>query len=174
MVLRLSTLAASFLLWVILVSAKPEAPDRQPQKGNVPSQTGVAVIEDSGSTNTPGYRLSIDPSGEAEWTLFRRRNSPACSQNKGRLAAELAQELFAGLRRLTPLEKLASRPCMKSVSFGTTLRVRYEGSESADLSCAVRTPEVQTLLADLDKINTALGISLNIKNLPATCDPRGR
>ena len=83
MIRRFSTLAASFLC-VILVSAKQEAPEGQAQKRNAPNQTDAAFIENSGSTrtNTPGYRLSINPSGEAEWTLFRRRNSAVVPRAK--------------------------------------------------------------------------------------------
>lgn len=173
MIRRFSTLAASFLC-VILVSAKQEAPEGQAQKRNAPNQTDAAFIENSGSTNTPGYRLSIDPSGEAEWTLFRRRNSAVCSQGKGRLAPELAQQFFADLRRLTPFDKLPLRFCAKSVSFGTTLHLRYEGTESPDLSCALQTPDIKTLLTDLDKINAAVGMSTDIGRLPTACNPQGR
>lgn len=171
MILKLSTLVVPVLFGVTFVSAKQESPGRPPQKGNASTQTDFAVIEYSGSTNTPGYRLSIDANGKAEWTLFRRRNSPVCSQNKRTLTPELAQQFFDDLRRLTPLEKLASGFCAKSASFGTTLRVRYGGAESPDLSCVVRTPGVETLLTDLGKIATALQIRTDLKSLPSACGP---
>lgn len=160
-----------FFVWLVPVSAKQGASQNQnDQDKDRTNSPHAAVIEDSGSTNTPGYRLIVQASGSAEWSVSRRRHSPACSRNTGNLPPDLTQKFFEDLRQLMPLSKLPVGHCAKSISFGATLRVIYQGSASPDLSCPASGAEADKLLNDLAEINKTLGVSTNVKGLPSACE----
>jgi len=152
--------------------AKPGAPQDQTKEAGAPSADQGATITDSGSTNTPGYRLTVHASGSAEWSVSRRRNSPACSGNKGKLPPELTRRFFGDLNNLMPLDKLPAGHCAKSASFGTTLRVTYQGAISPDLTCPGDGAQTGNLLNDLSDINRALGINTGVPGLPQGCEQR--
>jgi hypothetical protein len=171
MVRRFFGLVIIFFVWLVPASAKQGAAQNQnDQDKDGANSPQVAVIENSGSTNTPGYRLIVHASGSAEWAVSRRRHSPACSRNAGKLPSELTQRFFEDLRQLMPLSKLPVGQCAKSVSFGTTLRVTYQGSTSPDLSCPASGNETDQLLNDLAAINKALGVNANVRGLPSACE----
>src|SRR5579872_2146954 len=158
------------LVIVVFVSmmyslAMQDVPSNQQSENDRADSSQAAIIKDSGSTNTPGYRLIVYASGKAEWTLSRRRNSPVCSRSKGKLSPDLAQRFFQDLRGLMPLSNLPVEHCVKSASFGRTLRLSYGGTESPDLTCAASGTGAEKLRDDLSEINTALGISKNAKSL---------
>lgn len=88
-----------------------------------------AVIENTGSTNTAGVKLIVNRSGTAE--VQQRDAEP----RKATLDQQLTQSLFEDLNSIGPLSALPRTHCMKSVSFGTSLYVEYNGERSPDLSC---------------------------------------
>lgn len=95
--------------------------------GQPPQQQ--ATIENSGSTNAPGVKLIIKPSGEAE---VQSRNAEA---RKTTVDEQLSRRLFDDLNSIGPLSALPRTHCIKSVSFGTSLYIEYNGERSPDLSC---------------------------------------
>jgi hypothetical protein len=131
-----------------------------------------AIITDSGSTNTPGYQVTVHPSGSAEWSVSRRRNSPSCPGQTGKLSPDLTQRFFADLRGLMPLDKLPSGRCAKSVSFGTTLHVTYRNATSPDLTCPGNGAQTDNLLKDLSDINKALGVNTSVTGVAHACEQR--
>lgn len=158
------------LAFLIPLSAQQGFSQNQDKENPDADNSHAAVIVDSGSTNTPGYRLVIQASGSAGWSVSRRRNSPACSRNTGKLTSLLTQKFFRDLQTLMPLSKLTVSPCAKSASFGSTLHVTYEGSTSPDLSCPAGGNEAGELLNDLAEINKALGVNTNVSGLPQGCE----
>jgi hypothetical protein len=90
-----------------------------------------AIIENTGSTNSAGVKLIVGPSGAAE---VQPRNAEARKTN---VDARLSERLFQDLKSIGPLSALPRAHCMKSVSFGTSLYIEYNGERSPDLNCPV-------------------------------------
>lgn len=101
-----------------------------------------AVIIDSGSTNTPGFRIEVSTSGEAVYIPKPRRAgqlSEAQAKPKNRkLPAAMVKPFFAALDAAKPLSSLPGGGCFKSASFGTTRVIEYHGQTTPDLSCGDR------------------------------------
>ena len=113
----------------------------------------AAVIVDSGSTNAPGFRIVVKPSGKAELTS---RNVTKRSQ----VPEVLAKRFYADLEALKPLSNIPARHCMKSASFGTTRTIQYGGQESPDLSCGGHgDARLEALIQDTNEIVSALAAS---------------
>jgi len=97
-----------------------------------------ATIIDSGSTNRPGFRIVVDPSGDAEWTSTSRRSDAPEEQAKPirKLLPRAAVERFhADLEAAKPFASLPVVHCMKSASFGSTLTVAFGEEKTPDLKC---------------------------------------
>ena len=96
--------------------------------GVEPLNAKAIVIENSGSTNTIGFRVRISPEGHAAYV-----------SGAGAGEAPLPHALFHRLRRDvergSPLADLPVPPCMKSVSFGTKTYLAVGSDRSPDLSC---------------------------------------
>jgi hypothetical protein len=88
-----------------------------------------AVIVNSGSTNTIGYRIYVTPAGEVSYVDGRGRG-------QGKLPANLTRRLFNDINAAMPLSKLQVRQsCVKPVSFGTSTTVQLGAERTSDLSC---------------------------------------
>jgi hypothetical protein len=97
-----------------------------------------AVIVNSGSTNTAGFRISVNPSGDAEYTVTPRRSGPKPEEPAPvhqHLSDALAKRLFSDLAAAQPFISLPQPHCAKSASFGTRLTIEFGDSETPDLSC---------------------------------------
>ncbi|MDQ6929940.1 MAG: hypothetical protein M3126_04660 [Candidatus Eremiobacteraeota bacterium] len=97
--------------------------------GTVP---GVATILNSGSTNTGGYTVRVYAGGKAEITMTR-----AGSIRRGAVSRRMASDLFGAIHAAQSSTRQFESACMKSASFGTTMRVKYGTWISNDLSCPV-------------------------------------
>ena len=97
----------------------------------------TAVITNSGSTNTAGYRIVVERTGKATYTEMRRRGArpDESTTRTSALPDALVRRFFADLAAAQPLSSLPKIGCMKSASFGTTLTVEFDGESSPDLSC---------------------------------------
>lgn len=93
---------------------------------------GVATILNSGSTNTPGYTVRVYAGGKAEVQMKRDGSS-----RRGAVSRKMASDLFAAIHAAQSSGRQVGPGCMKSASFGTTLRVQYGTWVSNDLSCPV-------------------------------------
>ncbi len=113
--------------------------------------SNTAVILNSGSTNTIGYRISVSPSGFASYV-----DGNGFSQ--GQLSKKLTTRFFRHLTHPEPLSDLPVEPCVKSASFGTTTTVSLGGEQSPDLSCPSNNDQVQDLEEDVTAIVTALNV----------------
>ncbi|MCF4968207.1 hypothetical protein [Nostoc sp. CMAA1605] len=89
----------------------------------------VAVIVNSGSTNTIGYRIYVSPTGEANYVDGK-------GSGKGKLPKKISQKFFNDLKAAEPLSSLpVKQSCVKSTSFGTTTTISLGGQQSPDISC---------------------------------------
>ena len=111
----------------------------------------LAVITDSGSTNTPAYRISLARGGRAEVATRNTLNTRS-------VPADLAERFFADLSAAMPLAQLPiSQPCFKSSSFGGSMYITFGNQRSPDLSCASG-PRAQVLSDDVTAIKRALNL----------------
>jgi hypothetical protein len=135
-------------LIVALILLVPIAASATPSVPYLPVPKGAAVILDTGSTNTLGYRIVVRQSGEAEYINGSKRAM-------AEVPPSLSTRFFKDLQAAMPLTARGSSGCMKSASFGSSLFVWWKGSRSGDLSCS----SVSALAMDARMIAQALGIS---------------
>jgi hypothetical protein len=121
----------------------------------IPVSSTEALILNSGSTNTAGYRLRVSTSG---WTTLQQGDVAL----RKRVAARFVQRLFADLRATGPLDELATHPCMKSASFGTSMIIVYRGKTSPDISCPGTSRALQQ---DALALADAAGVTLTARPL---------
>jgi hypothetical protein len=113
-----------------------------------------AMIVDSGSTNRAGFRIVLDPAGHAVYSLApRRRPAKEAEPVEHAVPASLVQRFFSDLDAAKPLSSLPDQPCLKSASFGSTLRVELGAEKTPDLSCPDESsPHIQNLKRDVNEI----------------------
>jgi len=116
-----------------------------------------AVIVNSGSTNSPGFRIVVERSGKAVYSPSPRRSAEGLSvQAKHRsrkITHDLARRFYSDLDAAAPLADLPKPACMKSASFGTTLTVELAAQKSPDLSCGDGgNAKLKALIQDTDEI----------------------
>jgi hypothetical protein len=87
------------------------------------------TIEDTGSTNRPGVKLIVTSTGAAQVEI---RDAEARKTN---IDTRLCDRLFQDLKSAGSLGGLPRTHCMKSVSFGSSLYMEFNGERSPDLSC---------------------------------------
>jgi hypothetical protein len=88
-----------------------------------------ATIEDTGSTNRLGVKIVVNPGGATQMHV------PGEETRTMTINAAACNRLFHDLKAFSPLSELPTPHCMKSVSFGTSLYVEYNGERSPDLNC---------------------------------------
>lgn len=117
----------------------------------------TAVIVNSGSTNTTGFRIVVEQSGNAEFTAGTRGPARPPGQKPKQMQRQLpdalVQRLYSDLGVATPLSSLPAQRCMKSASFGTKLSIEFGGEETPDLSCqGGDNAKLQALTKDANEI----------------------
>ena len=105
-----------------------------------PPESETANIVNSGSTNRPGFRITIDRSGAAELIASPRRIGPPEMRQQPEpvhrtIPRATVDRFFADLATANPLASLPPAHCMKSVSFGSTLTIALGTDQTPDLSC---------------------------------------
>ena len=99
------------------------------------SAADLAVIVNSGSTNTAGFRIAVDRSNNAEFTAGppRPNRSPngQPKQVRRELPSALVGRLFSDLEAAEPFSSLPSQRCFKSASFGTKLTMDAAGRSTS-------------------------------------------
>jgi hypothetical protein len=115
----------------------------------------VAVILNSGSTNTIGYRIYISPTGEANYVDGK-------GSGKGKLSERITRKFFRDLKASEPLSSLpVQQSCVKPTSFGTTTTVSLGDQRSPDISCPGNAKTQR-----LDKDVLAIIKVLKVENVP--------
>ena len=116
-----------------------------------------AVILNSGSTNTAGFRLAVEKSGDAEYAPVPRKygpqSSPPSEPTRRKLPDALVQRFYSDLESAKPIASLPRERCMKSASFGATTIIQFGGEETPDLSCPnARNAHTRALMRDVEEI----------------------
>ena len=140
-------------LMVALLLAAPAVVSAAPAVPYLPVPKGAAVILNTGSTNTVGYRIVIQRKGAAEFVNGPRRAMSS-------VPASMAAQFFNDLESAMPLSARGGSTCMKSASFGSSMFVWWHGSRSNDLSCG----GASAIATDADKIAQALGASAVLRS----------
>jgi hypothetical protein len=123
-----------------------------------PQELETVTIINSGSTNRPGFRITIDRSGAAEMTTAPRKFGPPEMRQqlepiRRTLPRASVDRFFADLTTAKPLTALPPVHCMKSVSFGSTLTVAFGSEQTPDLSCGDGgNPALRDLIRDANEI----------------------
>jgi len=112
---------------------------------------GGAVILNTGSTNSAGYRIAIGQDGSATYV------QPGRAPVRGQVPADIANKFWSDVRAAMPLSQLRAGACMKSASFGVSMFVWWHGSRSPDVSCPLD-DRSRALAGDATTIANALGI----------------
>jgi hypothetical protein len=94
----------------------------------LPIPKGAAVILDTGSTNSTGYRIVIQSNGFAEYVSGQTRAT-------AHVSLDVASKFFADMQAAMPLSHVRIEPCMKSASFGSMTFLWWRGQRSPDISC---------------------------------------
>ncbi|MGO9863964.1 MAG: hypothetical protein ACLPLR_10175 [Terriglobales bacterium] len=156
-----------------------------PAQQTTPAVAGdLATIIQSGSTNSRGYSVVLHNDGSATSVfigttdaMVEKREFPAGTVDTKTLGQLLAQ--------IGDVSKIPAGHCPKSVSFGTTTKIEYEGKTSGDLQCiAQAAPDgnqallqaskqlshfVQTTLSQLKIANRRV-----LQGAPGSLPPPGR
>ncbi len=130
----------------------------------LPVPKSAAVILNTGSTNSLGYRIVVQSSGVAEYVAGDTRA-------KARVSAAMAAKFFTDLRAGMPMSKLPIMGCMKSASFGTSTFAWWRGERSGDLECA-GDAHGKVLAADVAEIARELKIETRLPRMLPTNEPR--
>lgn len=147
--------ALTLLMPVLLYSANPQI-----------------TIEDTGSTNRAGCRVTFDQDGHA--SVEQRRGDI----RKIQLSPSLCSRFMSDLKRLGGVSAIPARHCMKSVSFGSRLFIESEGDRSPDLSCPGQSdPRIDALQKDAQEILQASREAAGIRSgkmvtVPAPTPPK--
>ncbi len=144
--------AAGLLLAVLPATAKPKA---------MPKATFLqsAVIDNTGSTNTFGYTITVTAT-KGTYHISSVSNGGKDTSNEAGMPSgvqPLVAHLFTDLNAAMPLTSLPVRHGMRSASFGTRTTITYKGQTSPDLTFA-SDPRSAALKADVDSITKALHV----------------
>ena len=118
-------------------------------------QLDGAVITDSGSTNFRGYHLKVWSDGNV-LPVMSPESAMRIKQNVG---TDLTSRFFTDVQaaRANPG---TPQQCMKSASFGHSVRVSYHGWTSPDLTCLSGTSvAVAALAKDVEAITDAAKVN---------------
>lgn len=147
----LKTLTLIFALCFIFVSSNNE-------------NDSIQIIN-SGSTNTAGYVIELQRNGLVKWNVAPRSHlilsSTDSPSNLRQLPLAQANNIFETIDSAFPFNQYSPVYCIKSVSFGTTLRVTYKGQQTPDLNCPMKVEQ----LANLSKYIHELIADLHIQTL---------
>ena len=126
----------------------------------IPTAAGEALIVNSGSTNSAGYRLRV----YADGTTALQQGDAAIRK---RVAFALVKRFFADLRAAGALDELPPAACMKSASFGSSTHIAYRGKMSPDLACPSTAPAARALAVDADALAAAAGVTMLLRPQPS-------
>ena len=124
----------------------------------IPTAADEALIVNSGSTNSAGYRLRVYADGTAAL-------QQADTAVRKHVALTLVKRFFADLKAAGALDKLPRGSCMKSASFGSATYVAYRGKMSPDLTCPSTSRAERVLAIDADALASAGGVTTLLRPL---------
>lgn len=124
----------------------------------LPASEPQATVIDSGSTNRAGLRVTVDRQGHA---TVVEKNGEAHHVN---LPAPACTAFLHEVASAVPLNNIPAHHCFKSVSFGSSLFIEYQGERSPDLSCpSPPNSETATLVKEAREILQAAQSAAGIR-----------
>ena len=141
-------------LMLLTLAAATAAPSAPP--------ASQAEIVNSGSTNTLGYVLPVARSG----ALVVEMQGGAPPRN-ATIARAVADRFFAALAAAEPIAPLPTAHCMHSASFGYTLRIKYRGATTPDLTCPEGDREKELAALALEIAGDALAPNASLRKHPS-------
>ena len=141
----------------LLLAALPAAA-KTPQKAS-PKVAAIqtAVIENTGSTNTSGYTITLTSTGDKYHVASISNSGNDRNSEKGNKEplGQQVRQFFADLSAAMPLTGLPAGHGMRSASFGTRTFITYQGQRSPDLTFSAD-PRTAALKADIAAIASAM------------------
>jgi hypothetical protein len=110
-----------------------------------------AVIVDSGSTNVVGYRIEVRSDGSASVSAGSSTPKPFT------VPQATAERFFADLAAARK-GNATTVPCVKSASFGSTLRITWQQWVSPDLTCPPKDGLGAALVTDVQTLREMAGV----------------
>ncbi len=124
---------------------------------SLPASSSQVSVIDSGSTNRAGATITVDETGNA--TVEQRGGEP----QSAKLDTQLCQQLMRDVKAAGPLNALPPQHCPKSVSFGSSLFVEFNGDRTPDISCTPqKDPRAAALQKDANEILTTVRKQLGL------------
>ncbi len=123
-----------------------------------PAPADQATIVNSGSTNTSGFKITVESGGHASSIMQNRAGVAQSSVHAFVLTPKQATQFFADLKAAKAAPSTEGG-CMKSASFGSSTHVTWHDWTSPDLQCPSDNAAIKALVADVATIRTAAGIS---------------
>jgi hypothetical protein len=117
-----------------------------------------AVILNSGSTNANGYVIQIWSDGDGSVMLQTHDGTIAGNPKAMIIPVTVAKRFFTDLAAARS-GNATTVPCMKTVSFGASLKVAWQGWESTDLTCPPKDELAKALARDVAAIAQSAGVS---------------
>jgi hypothetical protein len=117
-----------------------------------------ALITNSGSTNTSGYRIEVRSDGSATVAMVHGPSASPSPAKSFTVPPGIAKQFFTDLAAAHQA-KTVTEPCMKSASFGSSTYVTWQGWRSPDLTCPPSDATGKALVNDVDEIRKAAGVS---------------
>lgn len=117
-----------------------------------------AVIVNSGSTNTLGYRIEVWSDGSATVSMLHGPSASPSPAKSFTVSTTTANQFFTNLAAARKANAV-TEPCMKSASFGSTTYVTWQGWRSPDLTCPPSGSIGTALVNDVEAIRKASGVS---------------
>lgn len=147
------------LTGILLIAASITRSEVMASSFSQDSQDGhavLAVITNSGSTNSPGSQLIIYNNGSGSLT-FQPRPWQLSKQHENKTfppGTFDTRQLAHILAQIHDLSTVPGHGCFKSVSFGSRTTITHNGKTSGDISCIAGTDshEMQALKSVAERI----------------------
>ncbi len=111
------------------------------QKSEADTNSNVVIVENTGSTNSGGWRMIIETSGHITTSPFGKQAIKYKSLTYD-VSPELVRQLLQDLDSIMPLSKLPSFSCAKSTSFGSSTFITYRDEISPDIDCTFQSAKL--------------------------------
>lgn len=117
-----------------------------------------AVVNNTGSTNANGYMIQVWADGDASVTTRTKDGAIVGTPKPFQLPPTIAGHFFADLAAARN-GNAATVPCMKTVSFGASINVWWQGWQSPDLTCPPKDALGDALARDAQAIAQTAGVA---------------
>lgn len=121
---------AAVLIGVVIVSLRTHA------EGTAKVENDEILITNSGSTNTPGSTLTINPDGSGS-IRYKKGHWPFGLYKDKEFTAHTFEidQFNAIIAEIKSMRTIPNHGCPKSISFGSVITITYHGETSGDISC---------------------------------------